>query len=46
MRAVRSIVLFGVAIVLAYAAGWTLSGTELALPAGVASFSSLLVALF
>jgi hypothetical protein len=45
MRALRSIVLFAVAIVLAYVAGWQLPGDGLALPAGLASAVSLLVAL-
>jgi hypothetical protein len=44
MRALRAILLFGVALALAYVAGWGLAGTELSAPAGVASFASLLMA--
>jgi hypothetical protein len=41
MRAIRAFVLFGVALALAYAAGWGLAGTELSLPAALAAFASL-----
>jgi hypothetical protein len=45
VKALRTIVLFAFAIALAYAAGWQLPQDGLALPAGVASASSLLLAL-
>jgi hypothetical protein len=45
MRALRAIVLFGIALSLAYVAGWAMPGSELAAPAGVASFASLGLAL-
>jgi hypothetical protein len=41
MRALRAIVLFGIALGLAWLAGWGMPGTELAAPAAVASFASL-----
>jgi hypothetical protein len=41
MRGLRAIFLFGTALALAYVAGWGMSGSELAGPAGVASFVSL-----
>lgn len=41
MRALRAIFLFGIALALAYVAGWGLPGSQLALPAGLASFASL-----
>jgi hypothetical protein len=41
MRALRAMFLFAVALALAYVAGWGMPGTELAAPAGVASFVSL-----
>ena len=46
MRALRAIVLFAVALVLAYVAGWAMSGSELSAPAAVASFASLGMALW
>jgi hypothetical protein len=45
MKALRTIVLFALAIALAYAAGWQLPQDSLALPAGVASASATLMAL-
>lgn len=45
MKAVRAIFLFGLALVLAYVAGWGMPGSELSLPAGCASFASLGLAL-
>jgi hypothetical protein len=44
MRALRALVLFGIAMVLAYVAGWAMPGTELSAPAAVASFSCLAMA--
>ncbi|MEA2421841.1 MAG: hypothetical protein QOF55_940 [Thermoleophilaceae bacterium] len=41
MRALRALVLFLVALALAYVAGWGLAGTELSAPAAVASFAAL-----
>ena len=41
MRAIRAIVLFAIALALAYVAGWAMPGSELAGPAAVASFASL-----
>jgi hypothetical protein len=41
MRALRAIVLFGVALALAWVAGWSLAGTEISGPAAVASFVAL-----
>jgi hypothetical protein len=41
MRALRALVLFAVALAFAYVAGWGMPGSELATPAGVASFVSL-----
>jgi hypothetical protein len=41
MRALRAMMLFAVALALAYVAGWGLAGTELSLPAAAASFASL-----
>jgi hypothetical protein len=41
MRALRAMLLFGIALALAYVAGWGMPGSELAGPAGVASFVSL-----
>jgi hypothetical protein len=46
MRALRALVLFGIALVLAYVAGWAMPGTELSAPAAVASFASLGMALW
>jgi hypothetical protein len=37
----RALMLFGVALALAYVAGWGLAGTEISGPAAVASFSAL-----
>ena len=45
MRALRAMVLFAIALALAYVAGWAMPGSELSLPAGVASFASLGLAL-
>ena len=44
MRAIRALLLFGVAMALAYVAGWAMAGTELSAPAAVASFASLALA--
>ena len=41
MRALRAVLLFGIALALAYVAGWGMPGSELAGPAAVASFASL-----
>ena len=41
MRALRALLLFGIALVLAYVGGWAMPGSELAAPAAVASFGSL-----
>jgi hypothetical protein len=41
VRAMRAFVLFGIAMLLAYVAGWAMPGTELSAPAAVASFASL-----
>jgi hypothetical protein len=41
MKAIRAIFLFGIALTLAYVAGWAMPGSELSLPAAVASFSCL-----
>jgi hypothetical protein len=46
MRALRAIVLFGIALVLAYVAGWAMPGSDLSVPAGVASFASIGMALW
>jgi hypothetical protein len=40
MRGLRAIVLFGVAMTLAYIAGWGMPGTELSGPAAVASLAA------
>ena len=45
MRALRTIFLFGLALGLAYLAGWGMPGSELAAPAGLASFASLAMAI-
>ena len=37
----RALMLFGVALALAYVAGWGLAGTEISGPAAVASFTSM-----
>ena len=44
MRSIRALFLFGIALALAYVAGWGMPGTELAAPAAVASFASLAMA--
>ena len=44
MRAIKTVLLFGIAMVLAYVAGWAMAGTELSAPAAVASFASLALA--
>jgi hypothetical protein len=44
MRALRAIVLFGVAMVLAYVAGWAMPGSELSAPAGVSAAACMLLA--
>jgi hypothetical protein len=46
MRALRALLLFGIALVLAYVAGWAMPGSELSAPAAVASFASLGMALW
>jgi hypothetical protein len=46
VRALRAAALFGIALVLAYVAGWAMPGSELSVPAGVASFASLGMALW
>jgi hypothetical protein len=45
LRALRAIFLFALALALGYAAGWQFPADGLAVPAGVASASSLLMAL-
>jgi hypothetical protein len=45
VRALRAIVLFGVALALAWVAGWALRGTEISGPAGVAAFAALAMAI-
>jgi hypothetical protein len=37
----RAVMLFGVALALAYVAGWGLAGTEISGPAAVVSFAAL-----
>ena len=44
MRAVRALLLFAVALALAYVAGWAMRGTELSAPAGVAAAACMLLA--
>ena len=44
MRALRPIFLFGIALALAWLAGWGMPGSELAGPAALASFASLAMA--
>ena len=44
MRAIRALFLFGIAMTLAWVAGWALRGTELSAPAAVACFSCLAMA--
>jgi hypothetical protein len=41
MRALRAMLLFGIALALAYVAGWGMPGSELTAPAAVASVASL-----
>jgi hypothetical protein len=41
MRALRALVLLGIALALTYVAGWGMAGTELSLPAALAAFASL-----
>jgi hypothetical protein len=41
MRAIRAIFLFGIALSLAWLAGWGMPGSELSAPAAMASFASL-----
>jgi hypothetical protein len=41
VRAIRAFVLIGVALALAYVAGWGLAGTEISGPAAVAAFAAL-----
>lgn len=41
MRALRALLLLGVALALAYVAGWALRGTEISGPAAVAAFAAL-----
>jgi hypothetical protein len=45
MRALRAIVLFGVALGLAWLAGWGMPHSELTAPAAAASFASLALAI-
>ena len=45
MRAIRAMFLFAVALGLAYVAGWAMAGTQLSLPAAVAAFGSLALAM-
>jgi hypothetical protein len=45
MRLLRTLVLFAIALGLAWLAGWGLSGDGLALPAAVASAASLMIAI-
>ena len=45
MRALRALVLFAVAIALAYVAGWGMPGTELTTPAAIAAGACMLLAL-
>jgi hypothetical protein len=44
MRALRALLLFAVALALAYVAGWGMPGTELSAPAGVAAGACMLLA--
>jgi hypothetical protein len=45
MRALRAIFLFGLALALAWLAGWGLPGTEISAPVAAASFASLALAI-
>ena len=45
MRALRAIFLFGIALALAWLAGWGMPGSELTAPAAMASFASLALAI-
>jgi hypothetical protein len=44
VRAVRALFLFGIAMTLAWVAGWAMPGTELSAPAAAASFACLAMA--
>jgi hypothetical protein len=44
VRALRALLLFAVALVLAYVAGWAMAGSELSAPAGVAAAACMLLA--
>jgi hypothetical protein len=44
VRALRAIFLLGIALGLAWLAGWGMAGTELSAPAAAASFASLALA--
>jgi hypothetical protein len=44
VRAVRALFLFGIAMTLAWVAGWALRGSELSAPAAVASFACIAMA--
>jgi hypothetical protein len=44
VRAIRALFLFGIAMTLAWVAGWAMPGSELSAPAGVASFACLAMA--
>jgi hypothetical protein len=44
MRALRALLLFAVALVLIYVAGWAMRGSELSGPAGVAAAACTLLA--
>jgi hypothetical protein len=41
MRAIRAFVLLGIGLALAYVAGWGMAGTELSLPAALAAFGAV-----
>jgi hypothetical protein len=45
MRAIRAIFLFGIALALAWLAGWGMPGSELSAPAAMAAFASLALAI-
>ena len=45
MRALRAIFLLGIALGLAWLAGWGMAGSELSAPAGAAAFASLALAI-
>ena len=44
LRGIRALVLFCLALLLAYVAGWAMPGTELSAPAAAASFTCLAMA--